>query len=139
MKLMRALALAQLTRVVEELPEKIDTILGEQGVRLSGGQRQRVALARAFYHDRDLIVLDEATSALDVDTEHDIVQAIDSLKGRKTLVVVAHRLSLVRHCDHVLRLDAGRIVGRGSYDEVVGRNQGSERTPVRNRSMLTQQ
>jgi len=125
-KLTQALALAQLTQVVDDLPEGAGTVLGEQGIRLSGGQRQRVALARAFYHDRDLIVMDEATSALDIDTEHDIIQAIDTLKGRKTLVVIAHRLSLVRHCDHVIRLDAGRIAAYGSYEEVVERTTSFE-------------
>ena len=74
-------------------------MLGERGIRLSGGQRQRMALARAFYHEREVLVMDEATSALDNETELEIIEEIKLLKGQKTLIVIAHRLSTVQHCD----------------------------------------
>ena len=97
----------------------MDTILGEHGVRLSGGQRQRVALARAFYHQRNILVLDEATSALDNETEQEIVEEIKHFKGEKTLIVIAHRLTTVQHCDRIYRLENGRITEEGTYEEVV--------------------
>ena len=88
-----------------QLPQGINTFLGERGVRLSGGQRQRVALARAFYHGRDVLVMDEATSALDNETEKEIVAEIQRLKGQKTMIVIAHRLTTVKHCDRIYRLE----------------------------------
>jgi len=97
----------------------VNTHIGERGVRLSGGQRQRVALARALYHKRGILVLDEATSALDDDTEREIVKEIQELKGEKTMIVIAHRLTTLRHCDRIYRLDKGRIVESGPYEEVV--------------------
>ena len=97
----------------------LDTTLGERGVRLSGGQRQRIALARAFYHGRVVLVMDESTSALDNETERHIVEEIRRLRGKKTLVVIAHRMSTVRHCDRIYRFERGRIVQSGSFEEVV--------------------
>ena len=90
--------------LVNQLPDGIDTIIGERGVRLSGGQRQRVALARAFYHNRSVLVMDEATSSLDHETEQEITNEIENLKGKKTLIVIAHRLTTVQHCDHIYKL-----------------------------------
>ena len=95
-------------------------MLGERGVRLSGGQRQRIAIARAFYHARNVLVMDEATSALDTATEMEIVEEIKQLKGKKTLIVIAHRLSTVEHCDRIYRLENGKIIEYGSYVSVVG-------------------
>lgn len=118
-KLARAIRLAQLEAVVETLPQGLDTNIAEEGARLSGGQRQRVALARAFYYDRELIVMDEATSALDNVTEREIVEAIESIRGSTTLIVIAHRLSTVRNCDYLIKLEQGRIVSTGSYEEVI--------------------
>ena len=94
-------------------------MLGERGVRLSGGQRQRVALARAFYHGRSVLVMDEATSALDNETEKEIVAEIQRLKGQKTMIVIAHRLTTVQHCDRIYRLEQGRIVEEGTPDQVL--------------------
>lgn len=88
--------------------------------QLSGGQRQRVALARAFYHNREILVMDEATSALDSETESEIVNEIKLLKGNKTLIVIAHRLSTVKHCDYIYKIDKGKIVEKGNYESVVG-------------------
>ena len=115
-----AVKMAQLTEVVHHLPQGINTVIGENGVRLSGGQRQRVALARAFYHERDIIVMDEATSSLDHETESEVINTIKRLKGSKTLIVIAHRLTTVEHCDVLYRLDHGRVSAVGSFQEVVG-------------------
>jgi ABC-type multidrug transport system fused ATPase/permease subunit len=113
----RALAAAQLDGFVASLPAGLDTVVGERGVRLSGGQRQRIGIARALYHDPDVLLLDEATSALDAETEAAFIETTSSLAGRKTLVVIAHRLSTVAHCDVVHRLEAGRIVWSGRLTE----------------------
>ena len=118
-RLKKALKQAQLQTLVEQLPEGENTLLGERGVRLSGGQRQRIALARAFYHKRDILVLDEATSALDNETEKEIVEEIKRLKGQKTLIVIAHRLSTVQHCDRIFRLSNGRIVAEGTPQQML--------------------
>jgi ABC-type multidrug transport system fused ATPase/permease subunit len=117
-----ALRLAHLTETVASLPEGLDTRLGERGVRLSGGERQRVAIARALYYNPDILVFDEATSALDAQTEQAIIRAIDELRGIKTLVVVAHRMSTVRGCDRLVFLEDGRVTGEGRYDELLERH-----------------
>ena len=104
---------------MEQLPKGVETLLGEHGVRLSGGQRQRVALARAFYHGRNVLIMDEATSSLDNETEKEIVEEIKHLKGNKTLIVIAHRLTTVQHCDQIYLLKNGRIVESGSFNQVV--------------------
>ena len=116
---MAALEKARLTELVEQLPEGVDTLLGERGARLSGGQRQRVALARAFYHERDVLVMDEATSALDNETEKEIVEEIKRLKGKKTIVIIAHRLTTVQHCDRIYKLEKGKIVAAGRAQEIL--------------------
>jgi ABC-type multidrug transport system fused ATPase/permease subunit len=114
-----ALRHALVLDVVDAWPAGLDTVLGERGARLSGGERQRVAIARALYHDPDVLVLDEATSALDTQTEQALVSAIDALRGEKTLVVVAHRLSTVQHCTSVVFLQDGRVLAEGTFDELV--------------------
>jgi len=121
-KVMKALELAQLKGLVERLPEGLDTILGEHGTRLSGGQRQRVGIARALYHDPEVLVMDEATSALDNLTEKEITKAIESLKGDRTVILIAHRLSTVENCDVLYLMKDGKIVDSGSYDELVENN-----------------
>jgi ATP-binding cassette, subfamily B, bacterial PglK len=108
-----SLRAAQLERFVNSLPEGLDTYVGEDGIRLSGGQRQRIGIARALYHDPSVLVLDEATSSLDTSTEADFMEAVCALKGDKTLIVVAHRLSTVEHCDYIYRIKGGRIVDEG--------------------------
>jgi len=107
-----SLALNSLVRV------GIDTAVGENGVQLSGGQRQRLGIARALYSRPKLLVLDEATSALDAETERIISGTLDSFAGNVTLLVFAHRLATVLQCDQVILLSAGRITGRGTFDEV---------------------
>jgi ATP-binding cassette, subfamily B, bacterial PglK len=117
-----AVRMAQLTEVAAALPQKLDTIIGERGVRLSGGQRQRVAIARALYTEPEVLVFDEATSALDTQTERELIAAIDALRGAKTLIVVAHRLSTVRRCDRLVFLRDGRVAAVGSFDRLLADN-----------------
>lgn len=122
-KLNAAIEMAQLSEVISDLPDGVDTLIGENGVRLSGGQRQRVALARALYYEREIIIMDEATSSLDNETEHEVINAIKKLHGVKTLIVIAHRLSTIQHCDVIYKLEKGRVVAKGSFDEVIGNKQ----------------
>jgi ABC-type multidrug transport system fused ATPase/permease subunit len=112
----RALRSAQLWDFVASLPKGIHTIVGERGIRLSGGQRQRVGIARALYHDPKVLILDEATSNLDTETETEVMSAIRALRGAKTILIVAHRLTTVAHCDRVYRLEHARVVGEGSLE-----------------------
>jgi len=112
----RALRSAQLWDFVASLPKGIHTIVGERGIRLSGGQRQRVGIARALYHDPKVLILDEATSNLDTETETEVMSAIRALHGAKTILIVAHRLTTVAHCDRVYRLEHARVVGEGSLE-----------------------
>lgn len=105
--------------IVAQLPQGYDTPIGENGVRLSGGQRQRIGLARALYHDPPLLILDEATSALDNLTEEEIMKALDLLAGRKTIVMIAHRLTTVQSCDTIYLMERGRIVDSGSYSSLL--------------------
>ncbi len=123
-KLYESLRQARLMDLVERLPKGVDTILGERGVRFSGGQRQRVALARAFYHGRNVLIMDEATSALDNETEREIVNEIERLKGTKTMIVIAHRLTTLKHCDRIYELRDGKIINMGSYSEIMGADHG---------------
>ena len=110
---------ARLSKLVEEMNDGVDTIIGERGMRLSGGQRQRIALARAFYHERNVLVMDESTSALDTGTEKEIVEEIKRLKGQKTLLVIAHRLSTLKHCDKIIEIENGKIINCGNYKDIV--------------------
>ena len=101
---------AALDEFVKELPEGLDTELGERGIRLSGGQRQRIGIARALYNSPSVLFFDEATSALDGKTESEIMESIRALKGKITMVIIAHRLSTIEHCDHVYRVEDGNII-----------------------------
>jgi len=116
------LEMAQLEAFVNDLPEGLDTVLGEHGTRLSGGQRQRVAIARALYRDPDVLVFDEATSALDNVTEEEITNAIEKLSDEKTILIVAHRLSTVRKCDKIVFMKDGCVEGIGTYQELLSKN-----------------
>ena len=108
--------------VIDELPQKYDTIVGERGVRLSGGQRQRIGIARALYHDPDVLLLDEATSALDNVTESAVMSAVNELGNQKTIIMIAHRLTTVRNCDHIFLLEHGRVAAEGTFDELVAQS-----------------
>jgi len=118
-RLKKAIEMAQLSEVVEQLPDGIKTVVGEAGVLLSGGQRQRVGIARVLYHEREILVFDEATAALDTETEHLITQATKALAGTKTIIIIAHRLSTIEHCDCIYQLEQGRILKSGSYQQVI--------------------
>ncbi|MCR4891749.1 MAG: ABC transporter ATP-binding protein/permease [Lachnospiraceae bacterium] len=108
-KVWAALDEAQLSEFVKSLPEGLDTEVGERGVRLSGGQRQRIGIARALYGDPEILVLDEATSALDNETEKAVMEAIDRLHGRKTLIIIAHRLTTIKNCEYVFKVENGKV------------------------------
>ncbi|AOY79089.1 ABC transporter ATP-binding protein [Moorena producens JHB] len=118
-RLYQAMAAAQLIDFIEQLPNGVKTMVGERGVRFSGGQRQRIGIARSLYHEKEILVLDEATSALDNETERLVTEAIKSLSGTKTMILIAHRLSTVEHCDRIYLMDKGYITKSGSYQEVV--------------------
>lgn len=118
-RLSQAIKMAQLSEVVEQLPEGVKTAVGERGVLLSGGQRQRVGIARVLYHEREILVFDEATAALDTETEQLVTEATKALSGTKTIIIIAHRLSTIEHCDRIYQLEQGRILKSGSYQEVV--------------------
>ena len=116
-KVWKALEEAQIKDFVKSLPEGLDTMVGERGVRLSGGQRQRIGIARALYDDPEILVLDEATSALDNETENAVMEAIDSLMGRKTLIIIAHRLTTLRNCQIIFKVEGGGV-REVSYEEI---------------------
>jgi len=120
----RAIRAAQLDQFVADLPDGLDSVVGERGVRVSGGQRQRIGIARALYHDPPVLLLDEATSSLDTATERGVIDAVRALQGDKTILIVAHRLSTVEHCSRLLRLEAGSIV---EVQERASLNAGHER------------
>ena len=101
---------AQLKEFIEELPDGLDTTIGDRGVRISGGQRQRIGIARALYHDPEILVFDEATSALDNDTEKAVMDAVNSFHGKKTMVIIAHRLNTIAKCDVIYKVDGEKIV-----------------------------
>ena len=109
-RIWEVLAEAQLKEFVEELPEGLDTTIGDRGVRLSGGQRQRIGIARALYHDPEILVFDEATSALDNDTEAAVMDAVNSFHGKKTMIIIAHRLNTIEKCDIVYKVEDSKLV-----------------------------
>ena len=118
-KVWDCLKLAHLEDVVADLPDGLDTPLGDRGHRLSGGQRQRVAIARALYNDPEILVLDEATSALDTLSERAIRDAVISLRGRVTVISIAHRFSTIKDCDHIFLLEDGAVVAEGSFQTLL--------------------
>jgi len=118
-KIKQALRAAQLESLVRELPEGLDTIVGERGVRFSGGQRQRIGIARALYNNPQVLIMDEATSALDNITEKSVIEAIERLRGDRTIVMIAHRLTTVRNCDVIYLMNQGRILDCGNYDRLL--------------------
>lgn len=118
----RAASMAQLHTFLAKQSEGLDATVGERGVRLSGGERQRIGIARALYHDPEVLIFDEATSALDNTTERAVIAAVDALKGNRTVIMIAHRLTTVRNCDILHFLKDGRIVDSGTYDALEAAN-----------------
>ncbi len=114
-----AILLSQLDDFIEGLPEGYNTKVGERGVRLSGGQRQRIGIARALYHNPDLLILDEATSSLDSITEESVMKSVNLLSNKKTIIVIAHRLSTVSKCDKLYKIDRGNIISQGKPSELL--------------------
>ncbi|MGH7138888.1 MAG: ATP-binding cassette domain-containing protein, partial [Pirellulales bacterium] len=117
----RAARIAAADTIIRALPDGYDTVVGEHGSNLSGGQRQRLAIARAVLLDPAILLLDDATSAVDRDTEHEILDAMDAAMRGRTTLVTAHRLSILRRADLVVVLDEGRIVDRGTHEELLSR------------------
>ncbi|HIE79408.1 MAG TPA: ABC transporter ATP-binding protein [Nitrospinaceae bacterium] len=107
---------------IKNLPEGVNTMVGEDGVRLSGGQRQRIGIARALYHNPSVLVLDEATSALDTTTESDVMETINSLHVEKTIIIIAHRMSTLKKCDCIYKLRNGAIVDQGVFSKIADTN-----------------
>jgi ABC-type multidrug transport system fused ATPase/permease subunit len=120
----RASKIANLHKfVMNELPKKYQTIIGERGVRLSGGQRQRIGIARALYHNPKILILDEATSALDNQTEKAVMDAVNNLNKSITIILIAHRLSTVKKCDKIFILENGKIKNQGTFKELIKINK----------------
>lgn len=116
-----ALEQAQLKEFVQGLPNELNTIVGERGVKFSGGQRQRIAIARALYYNPDILVLDEATSALDNETESAVMESIEALQGHKTLIIVAHRLTTIRKCNKIYEITDGHAILREKEEVLKGK------------------
>ena len=117
-RIKKCIQLANLEKFVSELPVGLDTIIGEKGIRISGGQRQRLAIARTLYHDTEILIFDEATSALDPKNESEIISNILSLKGNKTIIIIAHKFSLIKDCDNIIVLDDGKLIKQGKYSDI---------------------
>ncbi|WP_444995140.1 lipid A export permease/ATP-binding protein MsbA [Aliikangiella sp. IMCC44359] len=118
-KINQAIEFAHLQKLVDDLPDGLNALIGENGCRLSGGQCQRIAIARAIYRNAPIIVMDEATSALDNQSESEIKSAIKNLMGNKTVIMIAHRLSTIENVDRIFVFDSGRVVEQGSHDELI--------------------
>jgi ABC-type multidrug transport system fused ATPase/permease subunit len=118
-KLQRAVQTSQLDEFICSLPEGLETIVGERGIRLSGGQRQRIGIARALYNNPEILIMDEATSSLDNTTENLLVKALEELKGDRTIIIIAHRLSTVKNCDQLYFMKDGSIKESGTYEELL--------------------
>ncbi len=118
-EVMEAIKLAQLDRIIKNLPKKENTVVGERGVKLSGGEKQRVSIARAILADKKILILDEATSALDSQTEHDIQKALEVLLEGRTSIIIAHRLSTIMNADRIIVLDKGNIVEEGTHQNLI--------------------
>lgn len=114
---------AQIAQTIESLDKQYDTFVGERGILLSGGQRQRIGIARALYKQADVIILDEATSALDNETERTVMESIDLMGSKITIIMVAHRLTTLKNCDNVIELENGRIIRMGTYSEMISKSK----------------
>lgn len=122
-KVKAAVEAAQLKDFIENLPRRLNTKVGEDGVQLSGGQRQRVGIARALYNNPEVLIMDEGTSSLDNYTEKQVISAIEALKGERTIIMIAHRLTTVKNCDQLFMINQGEIVDKGTHDELLNRSK----------------
>ena len=114
-KIKEVIKLAQLNELVMSLPKGLDSLIGERGNKLSGGQRQRIALARALFRDSSILLFDEATSSLDHETESEIINSVKKLKGNKTIIIVAHKLSFDKICDRMIEISDGELINTVIY------------------------
>ncbi|MBT5471476.1 MAG: ABC transporter ATP-binding protein, partial [Nitrospina sp.] len=121
-KVWKALELAQLDEFVRSAKDGLSTMVGENGVRLSGGQRQRIGIARALYYEPQILVMDEATAALDNETERVFMESVEKLGQKKTIIIIAHRLTTVKNCDTIFLLDQGRLIASGSYETLMSKS-----------------
>ncbi|MGY6563461.1 MAG: ABC transporter ATP-binding protein [Halomonadaceae bacterium] len=121
-RVLRAAHMAHLEELLDSLPDGLNTCVGERGIQLSGGQRQRIGIARALYDDAEVLVLDEATSALDGITEKLVMDAIHDFAGKKTIIMIAHRLATVKQCSSIYLVDGGKVIDKGSYNDLASRN-----------------
>ena len=126
-RLQFALERASILEFIEHLPNKHNTMLGNNGVNLSGGQKQRISIARELYKNIDILIMDEATSALDTETENSIQESIENLKGEYTILIVAHRLSTIKNADRIILMKEGKIENIGTYQELIQDNKNFER------------
>lgn len=117
-EIQKAAKLAQANSFIEEMEEQYETVIGERGVGLSGGQKQRISIARALSKKSPILILDDSTSALDMETEHEIQKTLNGLKDT-TKLIIAHRISAVRHADEILYLENGRVAERGTHEELM--------------------
>jgi HlyD family secretion protein len=118
-KIERAIKLAHLDDFIKDLKNGAETFIGENGVKLSGGQKQRIGIARSLYNDPQVLVFDEATNSLDGITEKNIMDSIDEFGGKKTIIIIAHRLLTLKRCNIIYLIENGKIVDQGSYDELM--------------------
>ena len=109
--------LSQLNELISSLPEGLETVVGNRGIKLSGGQKQRIGIARALYRKSKILVLDEATSSLDMVTEKKLIEDIENLVGDYTLIIVTHRLSTIKNCDNVIMLSNGKLLDQGKFNQ----------------------
>lgn len=123
-ELWEAVEFSQSAEFVSRLPNGLDTVIGDRGVRLSGGERQRLVLARAILRKPSILVLDEATSALDTENEARIQKAVEGIRGKMTIIVIAHRLSTIRHADQVIVLDQGKVIQKGGFNQLASEKRG---------------
>ena len=122
-KVSKSIQLAHLEDFVESLSDGVNTQVGERGVQLSGGQRQRIGIARSLYNEAEILIFDEATSSLDGVTEKMIMEAIHKFSGKKTIIMIAHRLKTIEKCDKIFFINRGKLIDQGKYDELIERNE----------------